>query len=170
LELCAFQIAGKTTFGETPLTALTTDDIEAFRESRRAAGLSPVTINHDLKLLRKMLNWGVKKGYLQRTPFKIGTEPAISLEREIPRNWRFENEEDEQRLLDAANPHLSAIITALLDTACRPGEILSLQWRDVDLKRREIIIRAEKAQNAHPATGAHLDAPAGDVGTTATGR
>jgi len=34
----------------------------------------------------------------------------------------------------------------LLDTACRPGEILSLQWRDVSLARRELVIRAEKTK------------------------
>jgi integrase len=47
------------------------------------------------------------------------------------------------RLLDAANPHLRGVITALLDTACRPGEILSLEWRDVSIERRELTIRAE---------------------------
>ena len=66
--------AGRPTFGEKLLTAITTDDIEAFRDSRKAAGLSAVTVNHDLKLLRKMLNWGIRKGYLERSPFKIGTE------------------------------------------------------------------------------------------------
>jgi integrase len=45
-------------------------------------------------------------------------------------------------LLDAADPHLRAVIIALLDTACRLGEILSLQWRDVNLERRELMIRA----------------------------
>jgi integrase len=29
---------------------------------------------------------------------------------------------------------------------CRPGEILSLQWQDVDLQERQITIRAEKAK------------------------
>jgi integrase len=32
----------------------------------------------------------------------------------------------------------------MLDTACRPGEILSLQWADVSLDRHELTIRAEK--------------------------
>src|SRR5206468_11633113 len=44
----------------------------------------------------------------------------------------------------SANPHLRGVITAMLDRACRPGEILSLQWRDVSLDRRELTIRAEK--------------------------
>ena len=71
---------------------------------------------------------------------------AITLDREIPRNWRFNTEEDEQKLLDAANPHLRAVIVALLDTAARPGEILSLQWRDVSLGRHELVFRAEKSK------------------------
>ena len=76
-------------FGDKPVSSVTTDDIEAFRAARKAEGLSAVTVNHDLKLLRKMLNWGVRRGYLQRTPFKVGTESAIALEREIPRDWRL---------------------------------------------------------------------------------
>jgi len=37
-------------------------------------------------------------------------------------------------------------VTALLDTACRLGEILSLQWQDVNVHKREITIRAEKSK------------------------
>ncbi|CAN5706081.1 hypothetical protein BH24ACI5_BH24ACI5_25960 [soil metagenome] len=36
--------------------------------------------------------------------------------------------------------------SALLDTAARVGEILSLQWKDVDLKKRELVVRAEKSK------------------------
>jgi integrase len=78
-----------------------------------------------------MFNWAVRKGYVERTPFKIGSEPAITLERELPRNKRLQDVGDEQRLLDAANPLLRGVIVAMLDTACRPGEIMSLQWREV---------------------------------------
>jgi len=73
-------------------------------------------------------------------------EPAISLQREIPHDRLFDSDEQETKLLDAANPHLRAIIIAiaLLDTAYRPGEILSLQWKNVNLERKEITIQAEK--------------------------
>jgi hypothetical protein len=100
----AFVLSGPqpTAFGDKPLSSITTDDIEAFRESRKAEGLSAVTANHDLKLLRKMFNWGIRKGYMERTPFKVGSESAITLQREIPRDWRFESEDDEQKLLRAA--------------------------------------------------------------------
>jgi integrase len=133
-------------FGDKAVTAIVLGDVEAWREARREKQLSPVTINHDLKLLRKMFNWGIRKGYVERTPFKMGTEPAIQLDRETPRNRRFESDDIEKKLIDAAGPHLRAVIIALLETACRPGEILSLQWKDVSLERNEIIVRAEKAK------------------------
>lgn len=41
---------------------------------------------------------------------------------------------------------LERIAKAMLETACRPGEILSLQWMDVNMLQREIIIHAEKAK------------------------
>jgi integrase len=34
----------------------------------------------------------------------------------------------------------------MLDTACRPGEILSLQWKNVSLERREVLIEAVKVK------------------------
>jgi integrase len=55
------------------------------------------------------------------------------LEREIPRDRHFESDEDEARLLAAADEHLRSLIIAMLDTVCRPGELLSLQWQDVTL-------------------------------------
>jgi Phage integrase SAM-like domain len=90
-KITAFMLPGPppTALGDKPLSALTAEDIEAFRTARKAEGLSAVTVNHDLKLLRKMFNWAIRKGYLKRTPFKVESVNVISLEREIPRHWRF---------------------------------------------------------------------------------
>jgi len=79
-------------------------------------------------------------------PLTEAQEPAIALEREIPRARRFEHEDDEQKLLDASDVHLRGVLVALLDTACRVGEVLSLQWKDVNLDRKEIVIEAVKAK------------------------
>jgi integrase len=145
-KIAAFVLPGGEAFADKPLSQIRTDDIDAFRDARKAAGLSACTVNHDLKLLRKMFNWAIRKGYLERTPFKIGTEPAITLDKEIPRDRRFQGDDDEQKVLDAADPPLRAVIIALLDTACRLGEILSLQWRDLNLDRRELTVRAINAK------------------------
>jgi integrase len=145
-KICEFILPDGRRFGDLPVVAITPGHIEAFRHARRESGLSAVTINHDLKLLRKMLNWGIRERLIEKTPFKIGTEAAIRLERETPRNRRFANDEDEERLLQACSPFLRAFVTTMLDTCCRPGELLTLQWKDVDLERREITVQASKAK------------------------
>jgi integrase len=145
----AFGIPGSdppVTFGDKPAVSITTGDIEAYRHHRRSSGLSAVTSNHDLKLLRKMFAWGVRERLIPATPFKVSTETVIRLDPETPRERRFRSEKDEARLLKAADPQLRAVIVAMLDTCCRPGELLSLQWRDVDLEHREITIRSEKTK------------------------
>ncbi len=45
------------------------------------------------------------------------------------------------KLLATAGPHLQRLIIAALETCCRQRELLSLQWRDVSLARREIALR-----------------------------
>jgi integrase len=148
-QITTFMLTGYSppvTIGNMPANSVALVDIESYRDHRKAAGLSPVSINQDLRLLRKIFNWGIRKGCIDRTPFKIGTEPAIQLEREIPRHRRFDAPDDEDRLLAATSPHLHGVIVALLETACRVGEILDLQWGDVALDRRELTIRAEKTK------------------------
>ena len=70
---------------------------------------------------------------------------VISLDKETPRDRRFEGDDDEKRLLNAADHYLRGFVIAMLDTCCRPGEILSLQWRNVDLIQRELTIQIWKA-------------------------
>ena len=147
--ICAFVLPGTNpsmTFGEKPVAEITTGGIEAYRHHRRMQKRSPVTINHDLKLLRKMLAWGVRERLLHATPFKVAWENVIRLDPESPREQRLTSKEAERKLFEAATPHLRGVLIAMLETCCRPGEILSLQWRDVDLKARELTIRAEKAK------------------------
>lgn len=134
------------TFGEKPVADITTGDIEAYRHHRRTQKRSAVTINHGLKLFRKMLAWGIRERLLTATPFKVAGENVIRLDPESPREERLTSEEAERKLFEAAAPHLRGVITAMLETCCRPGEILSLQWQDVDLETRELTIRAEKAK------------------------
>ena len=52
-----------------------------------------------------MCNSAIRRGYVERTPFKIGTEPAIRFDKEMPRDRRFQGEDDEQTLLEAADPY-----------------------------------------------------------------
>lgn len=154
--ICRFVRPGITppvTIGETPLEALTLPDFEAFADARRQEGKSAVAVNHDLKLLRSMCTWAVTKGLLKATPFRVGNVTAIRLAKEIPRSRRFESNEDEERLLAAADPFMRALIVAMIDMASRPGEVRTLQWRNVNLRRRTWVIEASKEKTRTERSG-----------------
>ena len=40
------------------------------------------------------------------------------------------------------------MIVVALETGCRLGELLALRWQDVDLERRELLVKAENAKDA----------------------
>lgn len=141
------------TIGDTALDALTLLDFEAFADARRAAGRSSVAVNHDLKLLRSMFTWAVTKGLLERTPFRVGNVAVLKLAKEIPRSRRFETGEDEERLLSAADPYMRGFTVAMIDTASRPSEIRTWQWKNINLQRRTWVIEASKEKTRTERSG-----------------
>jgi integrase len=53
------------------------------------------------------------------------------------------SEDEEVRLLAVATPFLRSMIIAALDTGMRQGEMLSLQFGDIDKNQQWIVIRGE---------------------------
>lgn len=125
----AFPTGGTKPLGDWCVVDVTTDVIEQYREVRRPAG--PAATNRDLSLLRAMFSWAVRVGYLEMTPFKKHSEPVIKLTHEPPRSRRLHDDEA-ARLLAACNPHVRGIVECALETGMRRGEILSLQWSQVE--------------------------------------
>ena len=78
---------------------------------------------------------------------QLGIMPGSDLKREkIARRERRLLPDEEATLLRVAPPGLYRLIVAALETGCRLGELLSLRWQDVDLKRAEITIHAVNAK------------------------
>jgi len=85
------------------------------------------------------------------TPFKKGTETIVQMFGEQKRERRLqpaygEQQGEQERVFNAANPHLQALIVAALETACRVGELLSLQWHQVRWDLNEIHLPAKKTK------------------------
>ena len=139
-------------FKDWPIRDITADTLERFKEVRLAEGRGrgKVAINRNLTLLRACFNWAIHPGgYVTTTPFKIGTVTAVHLFPELARERRLEPGEEE-RLLAACGPHLRALVEAALETACRLGELLSLQWRQVRWAQNEIHLPAGKTKARKP--------------------
>jgi integrase len=138
---------------DKPIDSVTKADIEAVRTLRRVRGI--VGTNRLLERLRHLFNWAIGEGYIERTPFKRGGVTIVKLEKaaEQPRHRRLESGE-EDALLTHAGPHLYALIVAALETGCRVGELLSLQWRDVRELDNVLLLPARKTK-----AGAARDVP-----------
>jgi integrase len=149
-------------FEQRPIDAITRADVEAVRSWRRAelaAGRSrkgakggEAGINRVLSRLRHVFNWAIAEGYIEASPFKRGTVTVVKLERgvEDARTRRLDDAAREQAILEAADPHLRAVLTAALSTGCRIGELLSLQWgqvrRDEAGEARWLVLPAAKTK------------------------
>lgn len=165
-------------FGNRRVKDIKHHDIEQFKLARLDTPKSDDTarsiasVNRELELLRAMLRFAVRQGWLMRSPFEMGA-PLISKSDE-ERRERVLTRGEEQRLLEACGErvvtykrkgkeitmhdkgerreHLRALIVAALDTAMRRGELFKLTWRDVDLARGTITIKAMNTKTARART------------------
>ena len=144
-------------FADKPLAEIKTADVEDFIADLRKphlAGrrktprtLSPASINRTIELMRHMMNWAVGREYLDRTPFRRGTETLIRKLREDNQRRRRISEDEEARLLEVTPPLLRSMIITALDTGTRQGEMLALRFGDIDWKRGLITLRGETTKS-----------------------
>jgi integrase len=99
--------------------------IQAFIEHRARAS-SIATVNRGLATLRRALRLAQLWKVVDRVP-------RIRLVRGEHRREFILKREDEARYLAVCPPMLREIATLLVDTGLRVGEVLALEWRDVNL-------------------------------------
>jgi hypothetical protein len=122
-------------FGDRTLTDIKTADVEDWiadlRKPRLLYGrehtLSNASVNRQIETARHMFNWAIGREYLERTPFRRGTETLIKKLREDNRRRRRLSEEEEAKILSFAPPHLRSLMIVALDTGMRRGEMLALR-------------------------------------------
>lgn len=103
---------------------------------------SPQTVKHILSLLRRIINFGVKKSLC----------PPITFIIEMPKVDNMKDDaltqEQMKRLLKAADedvhPQAGAIIKMALLTGMRRGELFKLKWSDIDFEKKFITIKDPK--------------------------
>ena len=115
-------------FAGRRMSSLTTADVRAYTKARMDAGAAAATINRELAILKRMFTLAVKGA-------KLMVRPHIPmLAEDNVRSGFFERETFEavRAGLPAA---LQPVATFAYLTGWRvPSEILSLQWRQIDLK------------------------------------
>jgi integrase len=142
------------TVGAMPLAAITEDVLEQFVVALKRDGFAQSTLNKYITVTKALFAWATKKKYLSVNP--AGDSDILARATHAKRTRRLAPDVldekgqlreagEERRLLAEAGPSLQRIIIAGLESGCRRGELLALQWRDVHLQKREVFIRAEEA-------------------------
>lgn len=120
---------------------ITKRKIEEIKDYRRRDGVSPSTINRDMTALSAMLTYCVDWDYIEINPFRTMAKAKL---KEPPARREYLTHEDEAALLDECAPHIHSMVVFAIETGLRLMEQMTLEWRDVNVKRKEIYIRETK--------------------------
>jgi len=120
-------------FKDVELGHITRSMVEKSRDSRRKAGNSESTVNRYLALLKKMFNFAIEEGYLEQNPMR---GVRLHSERDTIKD-RILTEAEESRLLSESSDRLRSVVRVALHTGMRLGEILSLEWVNVNFSKRK---------------------------------
>lgn len=94
-------------------------------------------MNFEIKTLRSIFNFGIKRGFCRENPCK--DVPLLKVT--DSKQPHFLTEEEYTLLLENCDNDLYPIFYTFLNTGIRLGELLNLQWADIDFRRRKLIIR-----------------------------
>jgi integrase len=110
----------------------------------KRARVSAFTANKELRYLRALFNFGIKRGLVNTNPTH-GLEfmPVEKKVKYIP------SKEDVAKVLLAAEPETQDYLVAIKETMARMGEINRLTWEDVDLDRKTVVLYTRKKKGGH---------------------
>lgn len=131
----------KPAFAKMLLVDITPAHIKKFMNNRLVQGASPRSVNMDLEALRAILR---RNGLWEQI------RPDFSMLR-IPRNkGKALSQDDEKLLLEACAASISRVlfpaVTLALCTGMRFGEIINLQWKQLDFSDRSLTVGLTKTE------------------------
>jgi integrase len=135
--------------GEKKLDAITTESVQSVKHELQTK--SPKTVNNVLTVLGVLIKKAVEWGVIERMPCTIRLLPITRT------SAAFYDFDDYQRLVEAAAEfEMETYLLVLLggDAGLRLGEMMALEWDDVDLQKRQLCVQ-------HSEWKGHVTSPKG---------
>lgn len=121
--------------GTRALDAITNEDVQRLKQSM--ADLAPKTVNNVLSVLSTLLKKAVEWNVIDRMPCTVRLL-------KVPKpSAMFHDFADFERLVTAAaaiDPRAQLIVLLGGEAGLRAGEMMALEWRDVDLTKRQLCV------------------------------
>lgn len=119
---------------------ITIELITLLRDDR--AKISNQTANKDIRYLRSLFNWGIKKAYITDNPaLRVDTLRVEKKAVYVP------SEGDIDKILAIASPEQRDYLWCLRDTFARSREINNLLWEDIDFKNKTVTLYTRKKKH-----------------------
>jgi integrase len=122
--------------GAKTLDAIKTEDVQRLKS--RLSTKAAKTVNNVLTVLNVLLKKAVEWGVLDRVPCTVTLLPVPKM------SMSFHDFDEYERLVAAANAiDATAHLIVLLggEAGLRCGEMIALEWRDVDLAKRQVCVQ-----------------------------
>lgn len=121
--------------GDGPLETISTADVQRLKAS--LTDMSPKTVNNVLTVLRVALKTAVEWGIIERVPCEL---KVLRTPRTVA---AFHDFDDYRRLAETAkrsgvNDYLIVLLGG--EAGLRCGELMALEWADVDLTKRQVAV------------------------------
>lgn len=115
-------------FGEDPIDVIQPKDIQSFFKVMALKGFTAKTIANHRIVLNQIFNYAIVEGDIQYNPCSSVKIPKTS--KKSPREAASTTDED--KILQSDHEWLFPLFALL--TGLRKGEILALQWKDIDFE------------------------------------
>jgi integrase len=123
--------------GKKQLHTLSVVDVELMVAGRIAKGLSPRTAQYAHAVLRRALNQAMAWDLVTRNVAMMARAPRVEQHEATALT-----PEEAERFLSAARKHrLQSLFVIAIALGLRQGEVMALQWSDVDLDRGTLSVR-----------------------------
>jgi integrase len=129
-------------FAKCKAQRLSTDYMDKYREKRKAEGRSDATVNRELSMLRTAFHNARK-----RTPPKVNQVPYFPMVAETTVRKGFLTDEQYASLRDELPSELKPLFVTAYITGMRRGEILAIQWPQVDFESGLITLEKGETKN-----------------------
>ena len=104
--------------------------------------ISNQTANKELRYLRSLFNWGMKKCYIIDNPAN-----RVDMMRVEKKKVYVPPNEDIEKVFAVANPEQRDYLWCIRDTLARSREINNLTWDDIDFEQRTVTLYTRKKRN-----------------------
>jgi len=132
-------------FADKNLDEISADDVQCFLHKKlcdgnlkNGGGLSTSTVNLFRALVNCMFECAFQNGFISQNPCKK-IRRVVGRQKQVTSFSRKEQKEIEAHCMKNTDRYLGVLM--VLYTGLRIGELLSLTWDDVDLKKRVIYVR-----------------------------